>query len=1133
MEFITAVKAERNLGQDTLWTSVQVAFPNEEGIAFLSYPIYRQDGLLLHTPDVLLILRRYGIFILESKGCHIEQIRSIEGPRWSMQGWHSDAESPVEQVNQQMFALKDILERNAAIAGMLRINARVALPLVRESDWHQRGFDKNAAAGNVICQEGCTPQQLRNLVEACHQRYPQQQLDETQWAILLQQFQGTTSIEHDKLPVIRYVYSESPPTAEVIAERLNITLNSLPESQSTFTYVTATAALAARRKREGFGQRHQVDPRSRPNDPNAGQPHLVFHNVLRVLLNTQVLTRAEEQTLVTRAAHVVANENAAAAAALRRDVFAWRDALREFDERGFDLRNGLPAEVANRIVHPGVAHVLVQLQKEYRRLQDIEEKKPFEAAARAFLEYSFRPTPLIVMEGFSRFTPLQLLFIDRCLHHGARVVFIHPYSAEQALGFEAIHSTYANWWKEPPVTIQTPTFDSPESLVTLKTRLFSHRGNFTPPNDGAVLAEAYAHRNREVAACVQRVNDYLKEGREARDITIISRDPAGYNPLILEEAELHGIADRFAIPPRNLLLTPLGRCVLTLYNVWQDSAIDLSADAFETILASGWLGSKAQASADAFAMATPQLFARCHSYEDWITVLQVLEDASLRINSRLPIASVSKETCRLWRVILNQVVQLCRNLFSAGHQSIGRHIRLLLDELEQLNPQSIRDAERQVLVRLEEVLLPLTEGASIGMTAKEFGTILANLGYEDADEVEDQPQQVAVTSPEGIDGTERRIVFYLGADDRSLPRPYSDPWPLYENQLDAHITQERYLFLAVARAATERLHLSYSLVANSEACRPSLYLEEATSLINLSISQDVEESVGSATAHDVQPAPIGAVWRPRYILHEIAHFFLCPYRYHLERLDPKARRYHLAWQVPFIAKAIWLRHTLGLMCKREIQAPRPSEFLTMALEHMNSSERRVRSLFSGLRDLDWLSVRRDVEHELTWQLTKRFSDTTHPFRVTINEAPQTTYEIPIGDRHITVTAPADYVFQVGRFNYPYVTDTRDEEWLRYGSGEPNNNEPLAPSADLGIIRVEGLDLFESLYDAMTWWNRGMTRALWRELKPSDPEATNKYDAFSEDIQARIPVLQAGLYPKNPGHHCFYCPVRGECLGLNP
>jgi hypothetical protein len=1133
MEFIAAVKVERNHGQDTLWASVQSAFPNDEGIAFLGYPIYRQDGLLLHTPDVLLVLRRYGIFILESKGCHIEQIRSIEGPRWSMQGWHSEAESPVEQVNQQMFALKDILERNAIIAGMLRINARVALPLVREIDWHQRGFDQNAAAGNVICQEGCTPQRLRNLVEACHQRYPQQQFDETQWAILLQQFKGTTSIEHDKLPVIRYVYSESPPTAEVIAERLNITLNQIPESHSTYTYVTATAALAARRKREGFGQRHQVDPQARPNDPNAGQPHLVFHNVLRVLLNTQVLTRAEEQTLVTRAAHVVANEDAAAAAALRRDVFAWRDALRELDERGFDLRNGLPAEVANRIVHPGVANVLVQLQQEYRRLQDIEEKKPFEAAARAFLEYNFRPTPLIIMEGFSRFTPLQLLFIDRCLHHGARVVFIHPYSAEQTLGFEAIRTTYATWWKEPPITIQTSAFNSQESLVTLKTHLFSHGGNFTPPNDGAVLAEAYAHRNREVSACVQRVSNYLKEGREARDITIISRDPAGYNPLLLEEAELYGIADRFAIPPRNLLLTPLGRFVLTLYDVWQDSAIDLSADAFETILASGWLGSKAQASADAFAMATPQLFARCRSYEDWITVLQVLENAPLRIDSRLPIATISKETCRLWRVILNQVVQLCRNLFSAGHQSIGRHIRLLLDELEQLNPQSIRDAERQVLVRLEQVLLPLTEGASIGMTAKEFGAILANLGYEEADEVEDQPQQVAVTSPEGIDGTERPIVFYLGADDRSLPRPYSDPWPLYENQLAAHISQERYLFLAVVRAATERLHLSYSLVANSEACRPSLYLEEATALINLSISQDVEESAGSDTSDYVQTVPIGAVWRPRYILHEIAHFFLCPYRYHLERLDPKARRYHLAWQVPFIAKAIWLRQILGLMCQRGVQASRPSKFLTLALENMNSSERRVKSLFSGLRDLDWLSVRRDVEHELTWQLTERFSDTANPYSVSISKAPQTTYEIPIGDRHITVTTPTDFVFKVGIKLYPYVTDTRDEEWLRYGSGEPHNDEPLAPSADLNIIRVDGLDLFESLYDAMTWWNRGMTRALWPDLKPSDPEATNKYDAFLEDIQVRIPVLQAGLYPKNPGHHCFYCPVRGECLGLNP
>src|SRR5690606_5918746 len=108
--------------------------------------------------------------------------------------------------------------------------------------------------------------------------------------------------------------------------------------------------------------------------------------VLRILLGTPVLTRAEEQTLVARAAQLVARGDAAAAAALRHDVFAWRDALRELDEHGYDLDAGLPPEVAERVVHPEVGRVLRDLQRAYRALQDKERKRPFEAAARAFLE---------------------------------------------------------------------------------------------------------------------------------------------------------------------------------------------------------------------------------------------------------------------------------------------------------------------------------------------------------------------------------------------------------------------------------------------------------------------------------------------------------------------------------------------------------------------------------------------------------------------------------------------------------------------------------------------------------------------------------------------------------------------------
>ena len=1056
LQVVSSPDQEPNRGQETVWAAALQAFKEEEGTAFLTYPIYRQDGLCLHTPDVLLVLRRFGVFVIECKGCQIGQIERIDGPRWTMRDWHSETEAPVDQVNRQLFALKDVLDREPALKGRLRLHARVALPFIREDEWAARGYIGLAVAGNVACAEACTPEGLRAWVKAAHAQHPQPPLDETAWATLLKQFRRRAPVLDGGTRPVRYVYREAPPPAERIAEELGITLHQREQEPPSYTYVVATAALSSRRKRDGFGLQHQRDPHPRPRAEDPDEPHLVFHHVVRILLGAPVLTRAEEQTLVARAAQAVARGDEAAAAALRHDVFAWRDALRQLDEHGYDLGAGLPPEVADHVVHPEVGRVLRDLQGEYHALQKQEQKRPFEAAARAFLEGPFRPTPLVVMEGFSRLTPLQRLFLDQCCRHGARVALIHPYNAEQALGFDAIRGTYADWWEDPPVTLPTGPFESPDSLATLKTHLFAREGpEETPPADGCVTAEAFAHRNREVAACVRRVQTYLEEGvYEPGDLTVVSRDPAGYGPLLLEEAEMQGIADLFAIPPRDLLLTPLGRFVLTLYEVWRADKLELSAEAFETVLASGWLGSKAQASADAFAAAAPQLFARCRTYDDWTGTLALLETVALRKGSRMPIASVPDHGAELWRWVLGEIVRLCQRLFSVGPQSIGAHIRTLLDELEQLDPKRIRTAEREVLARIEEVLAPLTEGASIEMTAEEFGAVLNRLGREEPEDdgLDDKRAQVRVTSPEGIDGTERCVVFYLGADDRRLPRGYSDPWPLYDDALDAHRAQERYLFLAVVRAATERLHLSFPLVAGGKACRPSLYLEEAVRLLGLEVEHDVEEKAeGADPAPCPHPLP-GTVWRPRYGLHEVAQFFLCPYRYHLERLDPKARRYHTAWQVPFVAKATWLRYLLAYLHRQGAQGSDPEDFRRIALAALDETEPRVRRLFGGLRDLDWLSARRDVEHELGWQMSTRFEGKTYP--VSVARAPQATYEIPLDDRHVTVDVTTSHAFRSGWHLYPYVTDTRDEEWLRYGSGDANPTEPLDPSEDLNTSTVD-------------------------------------------------------------------------------
>ena len=1124
MKFLAPPHREPNEAEETVWNAVSEAFGEDQGYAFLGYPIYRQDGLLLHKPDILLVLRRYGVFLLECKGFRINNIAQIQGTHWTMRNWHKDIEGPVAQAERQLFALKNLIEREPDLAERVRFHARVCLPMVTSEEWAEHGFRRESTAGNLLLKNDCSPTGLRAVVEAAANRHTQTPLNETEWATLHNRILQRPSPPGNGTRPRRYVYAEAPPSADLIAERVGVDLKDQDGGGHLYTYVVATAALAARRVREGFGQRHQVDSNLSRRGPDASKPQLVFHQAIRALMGTPVLSRAEEQTLIARAARKVAAGNEAAAEALRHDVFSWRDALTSLDEHGYDLLERLPEEVESRVVHPEVGRVLQALQREYRILQQDEQKRPFEAAARAFLEKAFRPTPLVIMEGFSRLTPLQRLFLDRSCQLGADVVLIHPYNPDQELGFDAILDTYRDWWNDVPVTLESLPFTASGRLALLKTGLFGQATPQTAPYDDSVTIASFAHRNREVAECIKRVQAYLQEGRERQEIAIVTRDSAAYMPLLLEESELHGMGDLFAIPPRNLLLTPLGQFLLTLYKIWRENALDLSDEAFETVLASGWLGSKAQQSADAFAATAPQLFARCRTFRDWIGALDQLRRARLREDSRLPSASVEvPDMPKLWQHVLTEVTTLCQRLFDAGNRSISGHIRVLLDQLEQLDPRRIRKAEQALLTRIEEVLQPQAEGSSIEMSTAEFGSILGRLGRETLDEEAPvQPRQIAVTTPEGIDGTERPIVIFLGVDDRRIPRGYCDPWPLYDDQLDAHRAQERYLFLAVARAATEHLHYSFPQLAEGEACRPSPYLEEVCRLLQVQAAEDVVSPLAPPEPAAPERPASGNVWRPRYSLTEIAQFLLCPYRYQMERLDPKARRYHMPWQMGFVAKATWMTYLLEHLHRRNQKAENADKFLKECLTYADRTEEGVRAYFRGLRELDWLTVRRDLKNTLKYQL-ERFAEKQPNYPIHIEKPSHASYEIEFNDNHVTITARTRYAFRVGRYLYPIIEDIRDEEWLRYGK-KPRAEAPQTES-------VAGLELFPNLYSAMKWWSDGMRTAFYHA--EGKPDAAELYNRFAEDLERRLPAVQSGLYPKHPGEHCRYCPVRNECLGRNP
>src|SRR5690606_24059502 len=94
--------------------------------------------------------------------------------------------------------------------------------------------------------------------------------------------------------------------------------------------------------------------------------------------------------------------------------------------------------------------------------------------------------------------------------------------------------------------------------------------------DASVTLEFFRHRNREVAQCLNRVKRYLDEEQlKPEQIAIVSRNGGEYLTILQEEARRLGLQGRLRVEPRVLLLTPLGRFALTLYEIHNDQQLEL------------------------------------------------------------------------------------------------------------------------------------------------------------------------------------------------------------------------------------------------------------------------------------------------------------------------------------------------------------------------------------------------------------------------------------------------------------------------------------------------------------------------------------------------------------------------------
>jgi superfamily I DNA and RNA helicase len=173
-----------NTAERRFWEALRSAFEKDECLAYFRFPIYRPSGSVHRVPDVILLHRTLGLWVFEVKGCGISNIQAIQGAIWSMADWHSEEEQPTSQAEDGMYAIQSRLTERRETRGLLSFHCRVALPMISNEEWQEKGFDDlPSTSGVILLQNDLSPATLRKKIEAGAGDHTQRPLSDEQWSL--------------------------------------------------------------------------------------------------------------------------------------------------------------------------------------------------------------------------------------------------------------------------------------------------------------------------------------------------------------------------------------------------------------------------------------------------------------------------------------------------------------------------------------------------------------------------------------------------------------------------------------------------------------------------------------------------------------------------------------------------------------------------------------------------------------------------------------------------------------------------------------------------------------------------------------------------------------------------------------
>ncbi len=171
--------------EEKAWDAVKSAFAKRDCIGYWRYPIFSKTGEIRKEPDILLADRELGVITIEVKGITIDQIVAVNGHQWEFQNFYITHGSPYQQAENQLYALLGYCDREPAIRRKVTGRAIVALPLITEEQWQEKGFDRLPSCPPIIFKNQLGPTTLLKRIQQTTPVVCGEDLEDKDWELLL------------------------------------------------------------------------------------------------------------------------------------------------------------------------------------------------------------------------------------------------------------------------------------------------------------------------------------------------------------------------------------------------------------------------------------------------------------------------------------------------------------------------------------------------------------------------------------------------------------------------------------------------------------------------------------------------------------------------------------------------------------------------------------------------------------------------------------------------------------------------------------------------------------------------------------------------------------------------------------